>query len=694
MSNKKSKKMLLIESSDFLAQIKVPKKLTESIKLSNGTNGTLIVRNIPVTILNRKNENGRIYSTKVMQQAITDAKQALAEKRLLSQACEHPEASFCSPTTVSHVVIAASIKKNVNIVVNEVSERHDVLFQDWEVLNTDEGKNLRALFEAGCSVGTSIRGVGNMDGDMVTDYQILGCDCVGNPSSATFTGMPVNESVKFEVGKPMLTETFNVSTSATKVVRDLEAAGELQARLHANSFGTVVKTGTKLDSEVNQKTGATVSMTTVEAETSDDADSLDGALALAKKAMLNPTIGVDSVTIEYIPDTGKKESVTEATEKNEDKGKKFVLKAPAGFISMDGNSLVFKDRPADALHFVVGKEESGLVHLSGVEKILDAMGIYDIEKYYKRENTSAPKDGYSVEDEDEDVKTKEESNLLDGTPKNNISGTVGTNVVEAKDDARYIMKFSMIDDKGAATEETIPVTASEPDGVHAEVSNMYDMKQRSKNTIEKLEIKDTVLKKVYRFDPKTNSIVETNIKEANEVVSQDDNTITLNVDDGVEIEKEFDSSLQASAAKAALDSGDIDPSVLLSEKDELGEKIFKRKSDASDPYVEVPLNDSSVFDDMNNEPVIVELRDIDYDIRNPEDWWGYLFDNDDTEVEDIEDITLEDIIDVVPETLTLKVKPSEVSDEEDIYQYLTNLAKEKTGLPIMSIGRFDINDLN
>ena len=196
MTNTKDTKQLLIESCEFVSKIKLSKDLKESVKMSSGKSGTLIVRNVPCTILNRKNQNGRIYSTEVLQEAIEAARMNFQTKSLLSQADEHPESSYVAPSHASHVIIDAYVKKNVSLVVEGKRGKFDVLFMDWEVLNTAEGKNLRALFEAECSIGTSIRGVGDLNGDMVENYEIFGCDCVGNPSSSTFTRMPISESVK------------------------------------------------------------------------------------------------------------------------------------------------------------------------------------------------------------------------------------------------------------------------------------------------------------------------------------------------------------------------------------------------------------------------------------------------------------------------------------------------------------------
>ena len=154
MSKKKDNRQLLIESSEFTTKINITKELKESLEMSKGKTGTLIVRNIPCTILNRENQNGRVYSTKVMQEAINNAKSLrnFELKKLLGKSDEHPEGSYIAPSDASHVVINAYIKPNVKMVVEGQNEVDDVLFMDWEVLNTHNGKDLRALFEAECSI--------------------------------------------------------------------------------------------------------------------------------------------------------------------------------------------------------------------------------------------------------------------------------------------------------------------------------------------------------------------------------------------------------------------------------------------------------------------------------------------------------------------------------------------------------------
>jgi hypothetical protein len=722
-TNKKDKRILLIEKSEFTTTIELGTSLKESLEMSAGKNGTMIVKNVPCTILNRENQNGRIYSTEIMQAAISEAKQLhlFEQKQLLSQADEHPEGSFVAPSHASHVVINAYIKPNVKIVVEGAEEQHDVLFMDWEVLNTQEGKNLRALLEAECSIGTSIRGVGDLKGKRVENYSILGVDIVGNPSSSTYTRMPVSESVKVEVKDPRdLKETFTVSTSSTNVVRDLEAAARIQEQLDSIGYGTVTKTSTKVDEETDPKTGAQTSITTLEAETSDDVADLDQALMMAKNAMLNGTVNVDSITIEnikeeepkesapvkdekelkeedrdndeerygkcswcgeefplsdlkkeknlgyvcnhcakgiesregplsweneYVPESAMNEgvdklkdaisaimynegltleqacrkfceqhenipyeyvleymrpTVTEAKEENKEDpnaGKKFVLKTPAGFVAMDGNALVFKDDPKEALHFIVGKEESGLVHLSGVEKILDTMGVYDVEKYYRKEVTdiSAPEEGNGVEPVEEGLLGGAVGAAAGGAIGNVIAGPLGAlsgaasgyslgssigNDLSSDDkqestleegDSKFSAKIKMTKEDGTESNEELPITSTEMSSVLNEVANHWKQKSESGKGRVDIVVVDNTTGQSFMYNPQSNSLdpiqqqVQQEAFSGQDAVEQNNNTLSVKVDDNNTVAKEFDNPVQASVAKAGLEQGKLDGDVMMTE---------------------------------------------------------------------------------------------------------------------------------
>lgn len=936
MSKKKDTRQLLIESSEFTTKISIPQTLKESLEMSKGKAGTLIVKNIPATLLNRPNQNNRIYSTQVIQEAIDEAKRnhAFELKSLLGKPNEHPEGSFIAPSEASHVVINAYIKPNVNIMVDGKEETNDVLFMDWEVLNTRNGQDLRALLEAECSIGTSIRGLGDLNGQNVQNYQLLGIDCVGNPSSSTYTRMIMSESVEVELKDPRdLKETFTVTTSSTNVVKDLDTASALQADLDHIGYGTVVKTSTKLDSETDPKTGAQTTITTLEAETEDDVSDLDQALMMAKNAMLNGKVSIDSVTIEnikeeepkesaenkenekalneedelplsfdpaanplcgfcherhpkeemkkekalgyvcpkcakehkdifkfeddeaeYIPESEMLENNTmteagrsylktgvevndfksknrdmhyyvnyvkdmlrallnsksldskahndaafmsqrfeqairnrdlaeienlghqirwyykkyenknlidnefklhEATEEKKDpkEGKKFVLKTPSGFVAMDGNALVFKDDPKQALQFIYGKEESGLVHLSGVEKILDAMGVYDVEKYFHKDTTdiSAPDEIANNEDA-VDISSSD-------TTEENKEPQQECNLHEEDNTGGKFTAIVVVDEmNGSTTQEEIPVASTELSSMQNEIGNLF--KQKSQNGQVRIQIRDNDNGAMYIFNPQTGNFDA--LQESNDgEIEQDDNKLSIKVDDDHTVEKEFDTKAQASVAKAGVEQGKLSGDVLLNEEDkgnfryediepgwyvscpkaeelglnigvtgpyksreealagmeefepylnveeiteddlnqvalaaessEMNEVLFKNKGEPSDPYINEPLKEEEDDKDDENIPEEPDEEDVNSD---PNEDVVITLGNIDWDIESIstDNQDIEQMIMNLPETLQLTVKAGELDTDEPekVRETLMDLANKSSVMKINNATILDI----
>ena len=756
-------KYLLIENCEVISNIKISNELKESLKLSAGKNGTLIVKNLPGTILNRENQNGRIYSTEVLAQAIREAKPLFETKQCLSQADEHPEGSFVAPTHASHVVTNAYIKKNVNLIVDGEQGTYDMLFMDIEVLNTDEGKNLRALLEAECSVGTSIRGVGDMEGKYVKNYEILGIDFVGNPSSSTFTRMPVSESVQLEVKDPRdLKETFTVTTSSTNVVRDLEQAAQIQQQLEGIGYGTVTKTSTKLDQETDPKTGAQTSITTLEAETSDDVSDLDQALQMARNAMLNGTVNVDSVTIENIQEEDEtKESVEEVTyepeddeviqeselteAKKEDKedpnlGKKFVLHTDRGFVTYDKNAIDFTDKPEDALHFREGKEENGMVSMSKVTEILDAMGIFDVKKYFQKTSTNlgAEKD-----------QPKEEGVLggmagaaagaalgtaVGGPVGTAVGGTVGYKIGDAVSDGnfppakeeaviqeengsntKYTASVTITDANGTQ-HENINVSSVDLDSVTKEIANLWDMKQKGLNGEGSVDIMliDTVSGQQLHFNPESNLLESSLNEDNNDAIQVEDDKVITKLDDDNSVEKEFDSPLQAQVAASAVAQGKAEPQVLVPMddatiepemitcawcKDQHDKIDCKKEKDLgwlcpqcerslASQGVELEFEDSLV--DSMNEKLYSNPSEPSDELQNePLNEYdqelivtlGY-FDWDIIALiqNEASDIDIQDVIENLPDTYELYLnneKLKDINTEEDLLEFILATAKDK-----------------
>jgi hypothetical protein len=140
--------------------------------------------------------------------------------KLLCSADDHPRESYVAPAGASHVILDAYTKK-----IGEGDKAKTFLLNDWLVLNTSSGKNLKALVEAGASFGTSIRGLGqlNEDSKEVENYEMLGTDCVGNPSAGTFASKE-----QFKVVAEAATGTLS---SLTEKSEDKEMSFDLQEKI-------------------------------------------------------------------------------------------------------------------------------------------------------------------------------------------------------------------------------------------------------------------------------------------------------------------------------------------------------------------------------------------------------------------------------------------------------------------------------
>lgn len=150
------------------------------------SSGSRLKVKLPATTLDVKNENQRVYSTTIMESACRNASDAFKERSLLSSVNEHPaETPYVTPGQASHIVTNAWCEDGY-------------LMNEWEILDTAAGRDLRALVEAQAAFGVSIRGMGSIDnyGNIQDDYEYLGTDCVAQPSARIRTAPQVVESTR------------------------------------------------------------------------------------------------------------------------------------------------------------------------------------------------------------------------------------------------------------------------------------------------------------------------------------------------------------------------------------------------------------------------------------------------------------------------------------------------------------------
>jgi hypothetical protein len=171
--------ILLIESSGLSFSVgNIPPAISEAAFKT----GLMMLKGVPATVLDVRNGNGRTYSEKEIRKSLSKLKKenAFSNRRMHCSADDHPKDSYVQPIKASHIITDAYVKKG--------EDGKSYLMNDWLILNTNNGKNLKALVQAKASIGTSIRGLGQLNEDTkhVENYDYLGTDAVGNPSAQTF----------------------------------------------------------------------------------------------------------------------------------------------------------------------------------------------------------------------------------------------------------------------------------------------------------------------------------------------------------------------------------------------------------------------------------------------------------------------------------------------------------------------------
>lgn len=196
---------LLTESGFMVDLSSMP--LSQSVTEAKADSGMYIT--LPASRLNKPTANKRIYSTEELSKSLVGCKEAMHGRRLLCSVDDHPQGTHVAPGQASHIVVDAWIEG-------------DILWNKWFVLNTEQGRNLRALIEGRVAIPTSIRGLGRIDEKShIRDYQYLGTDCVGNPAAGTYA-LVGSEGVKVEVVESYTSELNKVQEGETSKWSDTD----------------------------------------------------------------------------------------------------------------------------------------------------------------------------------------------------------------------------------------------------------------------------------------------------------------------------------------------------------------------------------------------------------------------------------------------------------------------------------------
>lgn len=146
----------------------------------------------PLSTLGKKNRNGRIYS-KALWEKVLDSeywKDMIANNTLCGEIVHPGERTESDSWEID--------ARNISHRIKEAHIEGDKLMGTVEVLDTEQGRNLAELINAGCTVGISARGMGDLVGDEVDPdtYNFKCFDITMRPSDPNARLIPITESEK------------------------------------------------------------------------------------------------------------------------------------------------------------------------------------------------------------------------------------------------------------------------------------------------------------------------------------------------------------------------------------------------------------------------------------------------------------------------------------------------------------------
>lgn len=153
---------------------------------ANGESGPMVVR-FRATRVNTLNENNRVYPDAVMSDAVERANAAYVKQGRMIGESPHPKA-IKAPS--GKIVFDTRLENSVIKVTNLFKDGADV-FLDAEVLNTQKGRDLRAMLRQKAWPGISMRALGDsvrrevngVMADVATYLDIQSFDVVMNPAT-------------------------------------------------------------------------------------------------------------------------------------------------------------------------------------------------------------------------------------------------------------------------------------------------------------------------------------------------------------------------------------------------------------------------------------------------------------------------------------------------------------------------------
>lgn len=143
----------------------------------------------------KKNRNGRIYSKELWERVLSSEywEDMITHNTLCGEVVHPGERTESDPFEID--------VRNISHRITEAHIEGDKLIGTVEVLDTEQGRNLLSLIDAGCTVGISARGMGDLDGDYVVpeSYNFKCFDITMRPSDPNARLVPLTESERIKL---------------------------------------------------------------------------------------------------------------------------------------------------------------------------------------------------------------------------------------------------------------------------------------------------------------------------------------------------------------------------------------------------------------------------------------------------------------------------------------------------------------
>lgn len=185
---------------------------------------------------NKENRNGRKYRKSTLEREIEKLQESIGNKTLRGES-DHPRDR------------ANTLLERAAIMITELHWQGDDVIGKSLILDTDHGRNLKAILDKG-NIGISSRGLGTVDsnGWVNENYKMLTFDAVGNASNFGSTVMDkVYEDLEFplpeEIEAKRLEEAANNDEFKKEKLRKLDEENLLNAKkVYKQHIWQVLKT--------------------------------------------------------------------------------------------------------------------------------------------------------------------------------------------------------------------------------------------------------------------------------------------------------------------------------------------------------------------------------------------------------------------------------------------------------------------